>query len=305
MAENQDELDFDFDFGGSNRSELLAEAAQTIRALESNLGSDTPPSDWREDPAISLLAQLDKEIAKFSAYPDVLRLREKNFTEHGMPVPARFQDLSKANKFYWLHFPISLFPLQNLPFFKLVCRFEFNPGILEGHLRPRVQIILPDRKFLTLLELTDSLDLRIGEDFEFTADSGALEGQAGPAKAKGKAAVDVKVAGKLGLAAGPFTYRLKRAQIEHNGVGTEQVSWRLHGAEFFQEDDPTFIVVLQVPKAVNEVKIAAALHAYHKPNLAAMGIGEVIKYFGKRLATFFRKGAPIADTKVWDITPSL
>jgi hypothetical protein len=79
----------------------------------------------------------------------------------------------------------------------------------------------------------------------------------------------------------------------------------LAGAEFFQEDDRTFIVVLQVPKSVNEVKIAAALQAYHKPNVAAMGLGESIRYFGSRLATFFRKGAPATDTKLWDITPSL
>lgn len=307
MVEHWNELDFDFDynFGESDRSQLLDEAAQTVRALKTNLGSTTSPSDSPEDPALSLLAQLGQETAEFGAYPQVVRMREKNFTEAGMNVPHQFRELSKTNKFYWLHFPINLFPLQNLPFYKLECGVEFNREVVHGHLRPRAQLILPDRKFLEILRLEDSVELRIGEDFEFTADSGSLEGQVGMAKAKGKAAVDVKAAGKLGLVAGPFTYRLKRAQIERSEVNNEKVRWRVAGAEFFQEEYPAFIVVLQVPKAVIEVKIEAALQAYHKPNLASMGLGEVIKYFGSGLATFFRAGAPAKATKVWDITPSL
>jgi hypothetical protein len=284
---------------------LLIEASQAVRALGSNLGPNTPPSDAGEAPALSLLNELNQEIAEFSAYPDILQLKAEHFTEHGLTVPARFQDLSQSNKFYWLRFPITLFPLQNFPFYKLECKVEFNPGISEGHLRPRTHQILPNRKFLQLLEFTDSLEVRIGENFEFQADSGSLEGKAGPAKAKAKGAVDAKAAGALGFVAGPFTYRLKRAQIEHSPTGTEQVFWRLAGAEFFQDDDPNFIVVLQVPNSVNEVRIAAALQAYHKPNVAAMGLGESIRYFGNQLATFFRKGAPATDTKVWDITPSL
>jgi hypothetical protein len=305
MVENQNTLDFEYDFGGVKRTGLLTEAAQAVRALESNLGPDTPPSDAAEAPALALLNQLNQEIAEFSAYPEVLQLREEHFTEHDLAVPTRFRDLSQNNKFYWLRFPITLFPLQNFPFYKLECKVEFNPGISEGHLRPRTQQILPNRKFLQLLEFTDNLELRIGEDFEFTANSGSLEGQVGPVKATTTAAVDAKTAGSLGFVAGPFTYRLKRAQIEHSPTGTEQVFWRLAGAEFFQEDDPTFIVVLQVPKSVNEVRIAAALQAYHKPNIAAMGLGEFIGYFGSRLAAFFRQGAPATDTKIWDITPDI
>jgi len=64
-------------------------------------------------------------------------------------------------------------------------------------------------------------------------------------------------------------------------------------------------VVLQVPKSVNEVRISAALQSYHKPNIAAMGLGEFIGYFGSRLAAFFRQGAPATDTKIWDITPDI
>lgn len=223
-----------------------------------------------------------------------------------MTVPRRFQDLSQQYRFYWLHFPITLSPLQNLPFSKLQLAVEFNPGVAEGHLRPRTQMILPDRKFQELLTMTDSLDLRIGEDFEFEASTEALDGEvSGVAKGKFKGAVEAKAAGKLGVAACPFTYRLKKALVEQSGVGTEKVIWRLSDSESLQENDATFIVVLQIPKSVKEVQIAAALKAYHQPNFAAMGVAQAISYFSQRVAAFFRAGAPISDQQVWDITPSL
>jgi hypothetical protein len=298
-------FDFDFDFSGVDRAELLAEASNTVRALGSELGPGTLTGESAADAASNLLSQLNEEVAQFSTFPGVLPLDEKNFTEHGMEVPRRFQDLIQKYKFYWLHFPITLSPLQNMPFVKLQCAVEFNPGVTEGHLRPLAHMIFPDRKFQQLLELSDSLELGIDENFEFNAGTGKLEGQAGLATAKGEAGVGAKAKGKLGLVIGPFKHTWKKAQIEHSPAGTEKVFWRVSGAEFFQEDTPTFIVVLQLPKAVNDVQIAAALQAYHQPNIWAMGPGEGIKYFTQRLATFFRKGAPMQDTQVWNITHSL
>lgn len=88
-------------------------------------------------------------------------------------------------------------------------------------------------------------------------------------------------------------------------AGTEKVFWRMSEERFFQEDDPTFIVVMQVPREVKEVKIAAAMQAYHSFNLWAADLSAVMGYLRERVATFFSKGAPIRDTKVWDLTPKL
>jgi hypothetical protein len=149
--------------------------------------------------------------------------------------------------------------------------------------------------------VNDSLEFHIGENFEFEATTPPLD--AGLAKAE--AGVDAKAAAQLGFVAGPFKHSVKKAELEHSPAGTEKVFWRMSEARFVQEDDPTFIVVMQVPREVKEVKIAAAMQAYHSFNLWAADLSAVMGFLRERVATFFSKGAPIRDTKVWDITPKL
>jgi hypothetical protein len=276
-----------------------------VRGLRFELGEGSQTSSAAIEATARLLTQLNQEVAEFSAFPDIVELEERHFTEHGLTVPIQFKDLSKQYKFYWIYFPITLFAAPNMPFHKLECAVEFNPGTTDAHLRPRAHLILPDRKFQQLLELKDSIELQIDEDFEFSADTGALDVQVGQVKAKAKAGVEAKAAGKFGLMVGPFTYCLKKALIEHSPIGAEKVFWRLSDTTLFHEDEPTLIVVLQVPRTVKRIEVAAAMQAYHQFNLAAAGLAEALSYFRKRLATFFRKGAPIADRKVWDITSSL
>ena len=322
---DESQLNFAFDFGTEKRSTLLAESERTVRGLKSALGPGAPTGDAATEAAANLLAQLNQEVVEFSAFPDVLPLKEEHFSQHGMTVPIRFQDLSRDFNFYWMYFPLTLSPLENFPFAKLELAVEFNPGVAAGHLRPRAHMILPDKKFKKLLELSDSLEVGIGEDFEFKATTGqwqvgasavsgaiaavaaaagGIGGQPGPG-GTGVGTVEAKLAGKLGLMVGPFKYTLKKALIEHSPVGTEKVFWRVASAEFFQENDPTFIVVLQVPKSVKEVQIAAALQAYHQANLGAMGLTQAINYLRTQLANFFRAGAPACDTQVWDISARL
>jgi len=301
-------LDFEFNFAETNRTNLLDEAQKTLEAIASDsvLGNRAPDgADLKPDPAVEaasrLLNQLNEETAEFSAYPDVLELKESHFVKHGLAVPVRFKDKSKTSRFFWLRFPITLAPLEDRPFHKLECAVEFNPGVTDGHLRPRAEMILPDRKFNTLLEAHQSLELRIGENFEFEAAVPPID--AGLARAD--ASVDAKAAAQLGLVAGPFKYSVKKATLEHSSPGAAKVFWRMSEERFFQQDDPLFVVVMEVPKEVKEVKIAAAMQAYHSFNFWAANLSAVAEYIGERVATFFRKGAPLRDTKIWDITPRL
>ena len=109
----------------------------------------------------------------------------------------------------------------------------------------------------------------------------------------------------MGLILGPSTYSLKKAQLDHSPTGSEKVFWRLSEADFIQKDDPSFIAILQMPKTVDRLEISAALQAYHSFSLTAASLAEAIQYFRQQLASFFRKGAPLRDTKVWDVTSSL
>lgn len=314
-------LDFDFDFGGVSRRTLVDSARQTIRALDEELGAadevrrgmrvpgeaEAPgqPAGETVSAADALLAQLNDQRASFSDYVDIYPLREKNFTDHGLAVPVRFQELAKKSNFYWIRFPIFYQNRPNTPYNKIECALEFNPGEADGFRRPRAMLMLPDRKFTNLLELSDSLTMKIGESFEFEAATGDMQLGAGGAKAGGKAGVDVATAGNLGLAVGPFTYTLKKAKVENSSPGAERVFWRVTGSEFFQESVPQFVVVLKVPKEVTSVRIAAALQAYSYFNLAAAGLGDVLRYLGERVANFFRAGAPVRDAQEWDISRSL
>lgn len=304
-ASDDRDMGFNFSFGDIDRADLLAEASRTVGALGFELGGAARSGVPAKEAAHRLLSQLDQEVAELGAYPEVLELKEAHFVDHGLTVPKRFKDLNKDSRFYWLRLPVTLSPMENHPFSKLECAIEFNPGSDEGHLRPKAHMILPDRKFRQLLQINDSLELNIGENFEFEAGMAELNEESAAGKLKAKAAVDAKAAAKLGLVAGPFTYRMRKALLEHSPAGTEKVFWRLADAQFFQEDDPTLIVVMQAPRTIERVEIAAALQAYHQFDVWGAELSSVLRYFRERLANFFRQGAPTRHTRVWDITPSL
>ncbi len=305
---NEHDFTYPETLSSADRAALLQEASETVNTVNKprlgTLGGETVDAlaDARAR-ASQLLQDLGSEIAKFSAFPEVLPLRAENFTEHGMSVPLRFADLAQSNNFYWIQFPLTLAPRANMPFNKLELSVEFiNPADGDGHLTPRAHMILPDKKFKTLMALNDSLDIQIGEDFEFQAATPEIKGDIGVASGSGKADVSAKAAGKLGLMVGPFSYTMKKAQIERSDAGTEKVFWRITGAEFFQENTPTFIVVVQVPKEAKQVQVAAALKAYHEANIGAMGIGEFIGFLQERVANFFKQGAPLGDTHAYDLS---
>jgi hypothetical protein len=293
--------DFEFDFGGVERGALLAEAREMIGGLESTLGDAPAPSNGA---AVRLLEQLNGDVAEFSAYPEVVRLEKKHFKAHGLAVPTQFDTLTKQVRFYWLRFPITLSAPQGLPFRKLECAIEFNPEESAGHLRPVAQTILPDEKFKSQLELSGQVDVSIGPKLEFEAGLPPVPIPLPIGSGSAAGAIDAKLAAKMGVVAGPFTYRLRKALVTHTGTGSQKVVWRLVEADFAQ-DDSAFIVVMKVPRQVDEIKIAGAMQAYHEFSLADAGLVGTISYFTERLRNFFRKGAPVTDTSVWDVSPSL
>ncbi|WP_158219848.1 hypothetical protein [Ideonella sp. A 288] len=300
---------FDFDFKGLSRTELLGRSAKAIGAGASNLGvgDAAAPSaaDAARTAATGLLAALDQEVAEFAGFPEIVPLEARHFEAHGMKPPARFEDLSRQHRFYWLRIPMTLRPLQDRPFVKLQCAVEFNPGVAAAHLRPVAQMILPDRKFQQMLAANTSLTLGIGEDFEFEAKGQADVGTADTLSANGKASVDAKAAASAGMTVGPFQYSLKKAVVNHSGTGTEKVFWTLDGAEFFEEQEPVLVVVLRVPNEVTELHVAAALQAFHDIHWLVSSVGNFFTLLGDRMAGFFKKGAPATHTQVWNLTPRL
>jgi hypothetical protein len=313
MTESERPVDFAFDFGGASREELMAEVRENVIGLARELSqprvtrkmeiesaetADAPsqPRAMRsvesaESAAERLLAELNEQKAFFSRQPEFLKLEETHFAEQNLPVPPLFKRLSERFNFYWLHLPIGYQARPNMPFVRVECAIEFNPDAPD-HERPIGALILPDKKFVNILQTNAEAIVRLGSDFEFEAHLPSVGGSA----ALGTA---------VGVRVGPFNYRLVRAQIEHSGQKTHKVFWRVSGADFFRERVPQFAVVLQVPRQVRTLTVAAAMQAYSEFNFAAAGLGEIIAYLGQRLANFLRAGAPVRDARAYDLSAQL
>jgi hypothetical protein len=287
---------FDFDFSGASRVELLKQAQETIDA--NLMGANTAKPSDAQATASRLLATLGKQVARFGqVMPEYYELKEKHFSEHGLTVPPRFKDLSRDNHVLWLRLPITLSNADDLTFKKLQCAVEFNPAEREMARRPRAQLILPNSKFKSLMQVSGEVKLIIGQNFDFEVQTGSLNAQLGQAEVTAGAGVTLEQATKAGFIAGPFNYELRKAEIMHSAPGTEQVFWTITGEQFFQETHPVLILVIQIPKAVQHLTLSAAMQISSTLNFD----GNLLKAMVKKVASFFHAGAPIEDKAVWEI----
>jgi len=299
-----DSLDFSFsqDLSGIDRAALLQEAAQRMDALEGHLGMDAGKAATEEGKAVRAMVN---DVAEFAGYPQVYKITDKDFVKAKFAVPASFTKLTKDYTFYWLFFPVVLFPQYNWAFNRLELEVKMRSDDPAPHLQPVAHQILPNQQFQSLVQADTNLEITLGENFEFSARVPTLSASAGVLSGAVGAGVDVKGAAGAGLVLGPFNYHVKRAKIQHTTTGAERVFWRLDGAEFFQEDAPQPVIVARVPKTAKEVHIEASLYAYRYFNLAAAGLQSAIASLPKALRLFFEGNLPLGSSASWDLTPSL
>jgi hypothetical protein len=300
---DNDNLDFSFNMEGIDRQALLAEAAKRLDALGGFLG-DTPSAE-AETPEGKLARELMGDEVEFSGFPVVYKITDKDFLTRNLNVPFRFKQLTQAYNFYWVYFPIALFPSHNWGFNRLDVAIEFNAHEPVQHLRPKAYQIFPDKKFQNLLKISNNLEIYIDENFEFSATTKMQNLDLGYVQDKSGLTRDAKMAGALDNVVGPFVYRLKLAKIDHTPLGMEKVFWRLDGTELFQDDALSFIVILQVPIETKEVSIAAAMRAYRYFSFANAGFQQAVKELPRALREFFTEGMPVFTQASWDITPKL
>lgn len=298
----EDQLDFSYDMSGIDRQALLGEAAERLDWMQGHLG---PEREMVESPEGDLARALLEDAAEFSDFPVVYQITDKDFLSKGLTVPIRFEQLMQSYNFYWLYFPILLFPQRNWGFNRLEVAIELSPDVGLPHMRPKAYQILPEQQFQKLLELGDHLEVTIDEGGNFKAKVLTPELKAKYLEGELGGYVDVKAAAGLGLAVGPFVYQLKKAKIQHTPVGMEKVFWRLDGKEFFQENSPALVVVAQIPKESDEVRIRAAMQAYRNFSFGAAGLQQAVGELGRVLREYFKGGVPLRDEKEWDITPRL
>lgn len=310
MGSEQD-IAFDFDFGGESRQEIFQEALDTLVAMDHPLGSAVDGSalsfdlDPDQQAASDLLKQLKTHVAELGDNPQMLELKAKTFEEYGWAVPRQFRDLYKTHRFYWMQVPVLLSQLENMPFSKLELAIEFNPAEAQLTRKPVSVLIFPDKRIKQIAKFEQGASLKVGENFELEVATPELDLKAGKAKAKGTAGVDLGASGGFSLALGPFAYDLKKLELEHTDLGNSKVFWKVFTAKYLHTERPQFIVVFQVPRTVQELKVAAAMQAYHQFDAGAAGLTQVFKVFRDKVANFFRQGAPLQDTAVWELTEKL
>ena len=301
---SSDSLDFSYseDLSGIDRAELLQQAAQRLDARGAHLGMDTRKTVTEEGKTARAIVD---DVAEFAGYPQVYKITDKDFVKAKFNVPASFTKLTKEYTFYWLFFPVLLFPQYDWAFNRLELEVKMRSDDPAPHMQPVAHQILPNQQFQSLVQADTNLEISLGENFEFSAKVPTLSANAGVLSGTVGAGVDVKGAAGAGLVLGPFNYHVKRAKIQHTTTGAERVFWRLDGAEFFQEDAPQPVIVVRVPKNVKEVHIDASLYAYRYFNLAAAGLQSAIASLPKALRLFFEGNLPLGSSANWDLTPSL
>jgi len=278
------------------RRKLLLEAATAIDQGQTKLA---PGQAVRETAEGALARALAEDTASFAEYPVWHRITDQDFISRGLSVPVPFSELTQRFKFFWMYAPIALFPQRDWGFNRLDVIMQFNPAAQRPGLRPKAYQILPAKQFQQLLIASQGLDVRLDENFQFSASVKPNPVDTPVGGAGVGAGVDARAAGSVGLVVGPFTYRIKRAKIDHTPVGMEMVRWRIDGAEFFQEDSPELIVVLQVPQETDHVDVVAALEARRYFGYGAAGLRAAVKQLAASVRRFFQDGMPLTQQVTW------
>lgn len=277
-----------------DRAALLRDAADRLDRLAGHLGE----GDAETDPYGQLLRDLVTDRAEFAAHPDLRPLPAVS------PAQAAVSAFRMADRFsfWWLRIPLLLFPRRNWAFTRLEVRIEFSPHQQRAELRPKAFDILPNRRFDTVMKAGSHVLLSVGADGHFAVqvpEVGVGLPTLGTATAGVGGSARASVGAEVGY--GPVQVRAVAARVDHTAEGLEKVFWRLDGAEFFQENQPELIVVIQVPRRVRTATVVGVLQAYRRFNLFPAGLQAAVRQLPEALRVFFAGGAPLDARATYDL----
>ena len=298
MSPPADNFDFGFDTG-IDRSSVLLDAARLVDEGAGHLGqNDETDAQARGNELRALLG--DK--AEWGAQLEAHEITDADFLARQLAIPVLFKSLAKDFRFVWVRLPAYLVTKVNWGFSKLIVHIEFNPELGLAGGRPRAYQILPDRKFQTLLQAQDHLDIEVGIDSNFKLNQrAALPTEALGGQATASIGVEGVASGGFGAVVGPFSYRIVRAKIEHTDTGLENVQWKFMGQEFFQETLPTMVVIVQIPRQTSHLNITAKLAAYRYFNVGSAGLFQFLTQLPSAVYNFLVKdGAPLYSCRIFE-----
>ena len=285
-----------------NRDELLEEALEIVRCADIPMG-DTKKEIIEEGKAktINQIEKLQKEQAKFSPRLDVIPLTNKNFQQRGIEPSDDLKARMKYNHLYLIQIPVTLFPLSGWAFTRLECWIEFCPDEEDANQRPIIHEIFPEDVWREILTFEDSLNLGLDENLAFRAEVEKLAGKWQKLSANTQAKIAANLGGKANLVVGPFSYRIRRAEILGRGRKNVEAFWRLDGNQHVQQEDVLLGVVLTVPKTRKQpVHAIGKLQAYHNFQISKADIfQDHLPHFSDLLKSWLGKGAPVNHEESW------
>jgi len=298
----------DFDFSGElteDRAAFLLDAARRVDALAGHLGT----SGGADDEFGDLLRTLTEDSVEFGSFPDVLPVPILDLPNADRTSAAWQAALEEGFTFWWIRLPVLLFPRRGWGFTRLEMRVDFNADEPDPRRRPRAFDILPNRRFDTVFQAGGEIHVGLGADAHFAVKVptipldvvGALAGVPLPASVGASAKADAGASVNLGLT--PMRLRITAARVNHTAEGLEKVFWRLDGAQFFAEDPPQLVIILQVPRDTQTLQMRAVMRAYRRFSFFPAGLQAMIRELPSAVRAFFTQGAPVGDARTYDLTP--
>jgi hypothetical protein len=155
------------------------------------------------------------------------------------------------------------------------------------------------------LSFQQHLNISLDENLGFRTEVKKIEGELKQLSNEAQAKLAVKLDSGLKLAAGPFSYHIRRAKVKGRGRLNVEAFWRLDSNEHVDEEDVRLGVVLMVPKnREHPVNVVGELKAYHDFQLLSADLfKDWFSNFSDALKALFGAGIVIHKKRKWeDIT---
>ncbi len=288
-----------------DRQQLLEEAIELVRFSDIHLGDEIPEQevDPLKEKDVALLESLNKEQVEFSPKLSVYQLTPKDFKIEEQQLSPNIRVGMRKHNFYKVDIPITLISAPDWAFSNLVCNLAFcrdEEDSKQVHLLPTIHDIFPSDEWQEILNIQNSLTLGLDENLAFRAEVEKIEGKWQQLGGEAQAKLAVQVGGGMKLAFGPFSYRIRKAQIKSRGRGNVKAFWELRGTKYVNEQDVMLGVIFMVPKSRNKpISAIGALEVHHDFQVWSADLLHFKQFFQGAIQQFLEGGAVIQKTQVW------
>jgi hypothetical protein len=280
-------------------NQLLNTAIEEARRWETPLGK---VRRGKAEEAFEALSNGRIELGHPQAHTQ--RLRPKDFEKHGIPLAPEIKKAMRGKQgyaFYVLPVPVLLHPGRGAQYNLLESQITFQAG--QDQRQPAIQRIFPTPLWNPVLDWGGKLHLALNGNLEWGAEVAETEVEIGNLSGELTGLVNNlnQLAGFIRIV--PFEHTLGRMEIEAQFASTTAM-WRLDSRRVIQSQQHVrFIVLLKVPKEVEQVQIEAAAQAEPSFDWLTAQIDHVFERLPEAIRQIVKKreGLPMQDFQTWTL----